>query len=173
MRIFSKETEVIAALQQEHLKWLGNIPLDKLRELRERGEIADLRELLERNIRLVENCGDDEFLDLGLQVRNNIEKALEKHSLEVFEIQKKFKRMVKFGGAEGASLIVSGTLGIVGSAYPPLALTAGLAAGVPLAIHTYADYVDYRDKSDELKKKPVALLFDAKYAEAAIAPSST
>lgn len=158
---FTRESLIISSLQQDELKWLGNIPLDKLLELREKGELADLRDFIGRNIKNIENASDEDFIEVGNQVRYNIEMALRKHDSEVKGLNEKYRRIIDLSAVGAVSCVVSGTIGFIASAFQPLAL-ASAVLGSPFLIQTYKEYLGYRDKYKELKTKPVAMLFDAK-----------
>jgi hypothetical protein len=159
-KLFSREQLVITSLQQEDLKWLGNVPMDKIGVLRERGELGGLRELIGENVQSLENANDEDFLETGRQVRYNIEQAIKKHTIEVKDLNERYRRLYKIGAA---SIVVSGTIGIASAVYPPLALASGIIGGGSV-LQTVAEYLDLRRQRKELKTKPVAMLFDAKTA---------
>jgi len=160
---FSKETMIINALQQKDLKWLGEVPINKIKLLRERGELADLRDLLSRNIENVENISDEEFFEVGQQVKYNVEQAMKKHSADIQDLNEKYRLKYQLGSV---STIVSGTMGFVSAIYPPLAIAAGVASAIAGSgsIFTTKDFLEKREKIKDLKRKPVAMLFDAKNA---------
>ncbi len=161
--LFTKESLIISSLQQEELKWLGNVPLNRLVELRQKGELADLRDLIGRNIKNIENASDEDFVEVGNDVRYNINTALRKHENEVKGLNEKYRRLIDLSATGAVSCVVSGTLGFIASAFQPLAL-ASAVIGSPVLIQTCKDYLTYRDARKELKTKPVAMLFDAKNA---------
>ena len=152
---------IINALQQKDLRWLGEVPINKIKMLRERGELADLRDLLSRNIENVENVSDEEFIEVGNQVKYNIEQAMKKHSTDIQDLNEKYRLKYQLGSV---STIVSGTMGFVAAAYPPLALAAGVVSAIAGSgsIITAKDFLEKREKMKELQRKPVAMLFDAK-----------
>ncbi|MCW4019237.1 MAG: hypothetical protein NWF00_11265 [Candidatus Bathyarchaeota archaeon] len=158
----SKDELVINALQQKELKWLGNVPIEKIEEIREKGELQELRTLLNQNIKELENSKDEEFLEVGCQVKYNIEQAMKKHAADTKNLNEKYR--IKFALGK-ASIVVSGTLGVLSAAYPPIAVAAGVLSatvGGGSIINTVNDYIDKREEVKELKRKPVAMLFDAK-----------
>lgn len=157
----SKDMLILNALQQERLRWLGNIPLNKIRQLRERGELQDLRDLIGKNVKNIENVSDEDFVAVVRQVKYNLEEAFKQHNSDVKNLNEKYRRKYKI---DVASLIVSGSLGIVSSLYPPLALATSVASGIVGSgsiIATVKDFIEKREKFKDLQKKPVAILFDA------------
>jgi hypothetical protein len=159
--VTSKDALIMRALNEEQ-KFIGNVPLKGLKMLRDNGEMADLRELIGRNIREIENASDDEFIEVGKLVSYNIETALRKHSFEVQGLNERYNRLIGFTSAGVVTSVVSGSIGFVASAYQPLALAAGILGGIPLGIQTVKQYLELRDKNKELQTKPVAVLFEKK-----------
>jgi hypothetical protein len=156
----SKDTLIMNALQQEELKWMGNIPLDKIKELRVRGELQEIRDILGRNIEDIANVNDEEFVDVGRQVKYNIEEAFKKHDAEVKDLDEKYKRRYKID----AVTIVAGNLGMVAALYPPFVLAASVASGIiggGSVIDALRSYLEKRDQLQALRRKPVAMLFDS------------
>lgn len=163
-KLFSKDNLVINALQQKDLKWLGNVPLNKIYALRANGELGDLRDLLSTNIQSIQNVSDEDFLEVGQTVKYNIEQAMKRHSKKVGTLNEKFNKLYKLGAIGTASSIVSGTIGLMFSAYPPLAYALGALGviGCTSVFSNVKEYLSLRDLRKELKTKPVAFLFDAK-----------
>ena len=160
-KVLSKDALIIKALN-ENQRTLGNIPLEGLKKLRENGEMADLRDLIGRNIKEVENASDEEFAVVGRNVSYNIEIALRKHSSDVQSLNEKYKRFFGYTLAGTTTYVVSSCIGFVASAYQPLALATGILGGIPLGIQTVKQYLDLRDKHKELQTKPVSILFESK-----------
>ena len=161
-KIVTKDVGIINALQQEELNWLGNIPINKIKIMRERGELGDLRHLLSDNIHTIENVSDEEFVEVGKKVKYNIEQAMRKHSAKVQDLNEKYRRRYNIGIG---SVIVAGTLGVTSALFPPFAVAAGIAAGLTGSggsFITVKGYMEKREEINELKRKPVAMLFDAK-----------
>ena len=84
-----------------------------------------------------------------------------KHSADVQDLNEKYRLKYQLGSV---STIVSGTMGFVAAAYPPLALAAGVVSAIAGSgsIITAKDFLEKREKMKELQRKPVAMLFDAK-----------
>lgn len=157
-RLPKKDEIIMQTLQQEDLKWLGNIPINKINALRERGELEDLRNVLGKNIQDLEKVSDEEFFEISQRVKYNIEAALRKHDSQISDLKEKYRSKYKLGGI---SIVVSGTLAFASALYPPVAVLAA-AVGGGTVVKTVNDYFECRRKSEDLRKKPVGLLFDVK-----------
>jgi len=164
-KIATRDSALVHALQEENVRWLGNIPLDRIEELRERGELQDLRDLLGRNIETIEEASDEEFFEVGKQVKYNIEQAIEKHGYELQELNSEYKKKYKL---KVPSLIVTGALAITAAVSPPIAMVASIL-GATLGGTTVKEiaecYQEKRSKIKELQRKPVAMLFDAQQSQ--------
>ena len=162
-KIFSKGALIISSLQQEDLKWLGNVPINKIRELREKGELADLRDFIGRDIENIVNASDEDFIEVGNQVKYNIDNALKKHDAQIKDLNEKYRRSYHL---DIAQIAVSGTIGFVSAAFQPFASATGILSTIsivsPSVIGTVRDYLNKRNEFKDLKRKPVAILFDAK-----------
>jgi hypothetical protein len=156
-KVATRDSVLLQALQEENIRWLGNIPLQRIKELRERGELQELREILGRNIEIIEGASDEEFFEVGQQVKYNIEQAIKKHSSEVQDLDDEYRKKYKL---KISSMVVSGALAITASVSPPIAWVASVLGGTSV-YGIIEDYKDKRDKIKELQKKPVAMLFDA------------
>ena len=153
----SKDSCILQALQEDNIRWLGNIPLNKINEMRERGELQELRELLGKNIETIEDVSDEEFFEVGQQVKYNIEQAIKRHSNQVHDLDDKYRSKYEL---DATSLIVSGALAITASFFPPLAGVASLVGGTSL-YSIIKNYREKREKIKELQRKPVGMLFNA------------
>lgn len=164
MRGISKDSLIIKALQQERLTWLGNIPLDRIKEIRREGELQDLRELICRNVDEIRNVEDEDFLEIGKQVRYNLDQALRKHETELKSLDEGFRKKYRI---DAATLLVSGTFAISSALYPPLSQVLGIASSISggyTITEMLRNYLEKRDEIKDLQRKPVAILFDAKNA---------
>ncbi|MDH5447608.1 MAG: hypothetical protein OEX01_01195 [Candidatus Bathyarchaeota archaeon] len=160
-RPLSKDMLILNALQQEELKWLGNVPLNKLKKMRERGELQEMRDFLRQNVKNIHNVSDEEFVEVGRQVKYNLEEAFKRHDSEVKGLNEKYKRRYAIGRA---SVVVSGSLGVISTLYPPLALAASVAStiiGSGSLMQMVKAFISKREQLEALQKKPVAMLFDA------------
>lgn len=153
-----KDSLVLNALQLDDFKWLGNVPIDEIFKLREKGELQEIRNIFRTEIKEIENCSDEEFNDVVNQVKYNLETAFKKHQSEVSGLEQKYKRKIKM---DKAGLLVGGTISAVSSMFPPLTALGMLIGGAGGA-DFLRTYIEYRKEKEELRKKPVGLLFNAK-----------
>jgi hypothetical protein len=88
-----------------------------------------------------------------------------KHSCDVKSLSDTFKRTYKI---QIASIIVTGSLGIVSAMYPSIAQTVGIlsASAVESVSITklISQYLEERDALRALRRKPVGILFEARQA---------
>jgi len=157
----SKDMLIINALQQEELKWIGNVPLNKIRELRERGELQEIRNILGQNVKAIQNVSDEEFVEVGRQIKYNLKEIFKKHDSEVKDLNEKYRRKYKI---DVGTILVSGSISIVSALFPPLTMAASVASGIiggGSVIQAVKDYISKREQLEALQKKPVAMLFDA------------
>jgi len=75
-KVATRDSVLLQALQEENIRWLGNVPLHRIKELGERGELQELRDVLGRNIEAIEEASIEEFFEVGQQVKYNIEQAI-------------------------------------------------------------------------------------------------
>lgn len=128
--------------------------------MRERGELQEIRELLGQNIKELENVRDSEFMEVGRQVNYNLQEAFKKHSSEVEDLDKKYRKKYNIGLT---SITVSGTLNMVSLLYPSLAQYIGVVSqvvGAGSLLELVRDFCSKREELQTLQKKPVATLFD-------------
>lgn len=157
----SKDMLILNALQLEELKWLGNIPLGKLKKMRERGELQEMRDVLRQNVKDIHDVNDEEFVEVGRQVKYNLEEAFKRHDSNVKELNEKFKRRYAISGA---TVVVSGSLGMVSALFPPLTLAISVVSsilGSESLMQMVKNFLSKREQLQALQKKPVAMLFDA------------
>ncbi len=162
-KLLSKDTLVLNSLQNREFKWIGNVPLNKIVEMRKRGELQDMRELLSRSITEIETANDDEFAEVGLQVEYNINQAFTKHQSEIKKLSDEYKTKYKI---EGFSIAVVGIFSLISAMYPPFAqsigfLSSSLVETFPVS-KLIKDYFEERKTTKELERKPVGILFEAR-----------
>ena len=162
--MLSKDSAIISALQQENLNWLGNVPINKIADLRNADELTDLRELLGKEIRTIRDSSDEEFVGVWQQVSHNIDVALKKHSQEVSRLDREYRRTYKI---DLTKLSITGAIGIASSLFQPSPWAFGTLSVIGVvasntALGVYKIYLNKRREVETLRKKPIAILFDAK-----------
>jgi hypothetical protein len=157
---FSKDMMILNTFREEPLKWLGDVPLDKIKKLRERGELQEIRDILGKNVREIENVNDEEFHEVGKQVTYSLNEAFKRHSSKTKDLDDKYKTMYRI---DAPSLVVTGILALTSAVYPPLAYIAGVTGAVTggtTALDIVKKYFEKREELKALQRKPVAMLFD-------------
>lgn len=150
------------ALLSRDLKWLSNIPLDSLIELRKKGQLSELRSVInQETVRLATSKLNN--LDvITNQVDYNIKSALERHQEEIDEIDKVFRSEMS---TLGSSFLLS-----IAGAFQPLLLplapewiaklstiigTTSLTAIIPATLK-------YLREKKTVGKSPIGILWQAK-----------
>lgn len=161
-KLATKDTLIMQALQQQDFNWLGRVPLDKIKTLREMGELGEMREVLGKNIDEIKNAKDAEFAEVVTQISHSLNEQFRRHDHEVNQLDKTFRRKYKINVS---TLVVSGSLAIASAIYPPIAWHAGFSSSL---FGSYSikgligDFLEKREKNEVLQQKPIAMLFDAK-----------
>lgn len=150
-------TAVINALQLDSFKWLGNVPPDKLVQLRNNHELQDLRDLFSREVSEMYQCNRDELEIVAARVRHNLTQAFKKHEQEIKNIESEYATRYNIDG----SLVITGAIGtIVGLLWPPAALASiVVGSGSLLDLKRIDD--KHKKKILETTNKPIGILFDA------------
>ncbi len=84
-----KDLAVTNALLRHENRWIGNLTLDQLIELRQRNELEDLRTELTRNLDVLSKASLNDLDSLVVQVDQNLKRALEKHGEQIKEIDRR------------------------------------------------------------------------------------
>jgi len=87
------DSGVVQALQTEKLEWLGNIPLEGIRGLREDSELEDFRQILRKGLHDIKVKRDANLTNTVETLQKNLSECFTKHSLRVDEIQKKVNKI--------------------------------------------------------------------------------
>jgi hypothetical protein len=153
----SRDVLVMTALQLENFRWLGNVPIEGIVKMRKEGELQHLRDILSRGVADIRTADSMDFVRVARQVSHNINQAFILHRTQIKRLDEEYRRKYDF---DVASLLVTGVMGVASALFPPLAMVAGVIGGGSTT-KIISDILDKRTKSEELSKKPVALLFDA------------
>jgi hypothetical protein len=153
----SRDSLVLNALQLDGFEWMGNVPTDAVVRMREEGEFQNIRDILGRGIERIEGVSDKDFLEVTKQVGYNLDQEFRRHAAELKAMDTEFRRKYKF---DLASVTVGGAIAVMSAMYPPLASLAPFVGSVG-PTKTILDVLEQRTRRDELRRKPVALLFQA------------
>lgn len=150
------------ALLSKDLKWLSNVPIESLVELRRKGRLSELRSLVNRETVRLANSRLDNLEAITNQVDYNLASALERHQEEIEKLDKAFRTEMSVLG----STFLLSTVGALQPQLIPLAPewavtlsgvigTTSLAAIVPATIN-------YLREKKNLGKTPIGILWKAK-----------
>lgn len=137
-RVISRESlDVLRALQDDSLRWLANIPIEGLVDLRRNLEHAELREQLKKCTSQLTSAGSVELEAVTKEVRHGLEVLIQRQQKAIKEIEAKYspkKWAAAVGGtasaAAAASMFFMPTLAAISSVATPVAsVIAGLAGG--------------------------------------------
>lgn len=162
------DLHVVHALQKAargKMKWIGEIPLDALVEIRRSGALDEIRSILGLGVHEIACSEPSDFRATTSRVTMNIQRAFEEHDKRIKELS---KREWRFAGRDIGSWLVVGTMeigaAVLGS--PVLASALGVAA---LAAHELVDVMrlkdmpamarQLREETRDLKQSAVGLLF--------------
>jgi hypothetical protein len=145
------------ALRLDDFSWLGNVPIEGIVKLREDGELQNVRDTLSRGIERIETVSDEDFSEVTRQVGYNLDQEFKRHKTQLKNLDEKFRRKYNF---DVASVAVGGSIAVISALFQPLAVAAGIVGGGSL-MKFISDVLAERSKKAELRRKPVALLFEA------------
>ena len=152
-----KDSLVMNALRLDDFSWLGNVPIEGIVKLREDGELQNVRDTLSRGIERIETVSDEDFSEVTRQVGYNLDQEFKRHKTQLKNLDEKFRRKYNF---DVASVAVGGSIAVISALFQPLAVAAGIVGGGSL-MKFISDVLAERSKKAELRRKPVALLFEA------------
>ncbi|MBV6682349.1 hypothetical protein KV679_01445 [Bacillus sp. JRC01] len=149
------DSTLLNTLQLDDFRWLELMDVERLNEIRNESEIADIRSILRRNINLaVDGVSEDIVKKKAIE---NIEQALIEHSKQVDEYSRKLKKRLSVDSLA----IVAGTISSI-----PTSWTLIPVVGAVSAVYGIYDY--FVNTKDTVKSKKniqnsmMGVLFDAK-----------
>jgi len=142
------------SLLSKDLKWLGNIGLDDMVDIRKRGELKKLRSIIRSEISTISTTGLDNFEAVSAQVDQNLSLALSKHQEKIGEIDSEFRTKLAISSS---SLLLS----IAAAFLPSIQLYAGFVGATSLN-KIIQSSIDYYKAKKTIRKDPVAILWRAK-----------
>ena len=137
-RVLSRESlDVLRALQDDSLKWLANIPIDGLVELRSNLEHAEFREKLKSCTSQLTSAGPSELEAVTREVRHGLEVMIQQQQVAIRAIEAKYSTKkwatiagAGLGAAVGASMFFMPTFAAaVGVTPSEASVIGGLGAG--------------------------------------------
>lgn len=153
-------SHALAVAGDERFPLLRNVPPTALVELRRRGAMAEMRELISRGIGEIDGASDEGLDDVVDQVVGNLSAALAEHRREV--MQYKGDRN-KFCGFDVAPWLVVGGVSIAAAATGsvPLGVASALlgSVGAPSGRDLWSRGKAVLDQRRRLRSSPVAICF--------------
>lgn len=146
----------INTLTDSKFKWLGNVPIKTLIDMRENGEMNDFRSIISNNLNEYHNANLENIDIITKDVNYNITGAFKKYENELKRLNEKYK----FSKFDRVGLTITMGLGITGFIFPPLALISVIVGG-STATDVIKKWNEKKDEIKELKKKPISILYEA------------
>lgn len=151
---------IVNSLQLDDFKWLGNIPLDKLLQMRRDGELSSVRDIIRRNIYSSTHANTDLNVT-AKQALANIEEVLKAHSMEVKSLASELKKKYFIDGAIAVAGLV---VGVASGPLSPLSI-AGLASTLYGVYDVGKGAVNVRSEKDRLESGVIGMLLQARKVE--------
>lgn len=145
------------ALELDNFKWLENVPINGIIKIREEGELQNMREILSKEINSLTFSKDEDFVDIAKNVNYNLDLAFKRHNAQINQLDREFRKKYQF---DAGTLIVTGSMIVTCAFFPPLSILAAIIGGGDM-VKILRDTTEERLKREELRRRPIALLFEA------------
>lgn len=158
---FREETAVARILEQPDISWLGNIPTEKLLDMRAQSQMEEMRCLFRDANDRLKYTSPEKFSILATEVSSNLQEALLTHERE---LRSRTAKDVWGLGVSIGAFIVNGTLSLASVAIPWLAIPAaaiGLGAGLGSVRDVIRRVQRLRKYKSESTARPIGILWDA------------
>lgn len=149
------------ALLSKELKWLTNVPIDALIELRKKGRLSELRSVISQETERLANSRVDNLEAISKQVDYNLLSALEKHQDEIEKLDKTLRSELLFSGPTFL-LAVASALQPWFPVPPQWAIPLGGAIGTTGVMSMISAVNNYLKEKKTLGKTPLGILWQAK-----------
>lgn len=148
---------IINSLQLDEFKWLGNVPIDKLLQMRREGELSSLRSLIGKNIYSSTHASTDLEIT-AKQAMSNIEEALISHSKELNQIDAELRKKYLVDGSMAVLGLVSG---LASGPLSPLSLV-GLSSSLYGVYDLGKGIASTHSKKNKLESGVIGMLLQAR-----------
>lgn len=159
-KAFGAEINILHALNKFPIQWFGNVPLDYILKLRQKGALSETRIVIRENFSEIQNAKENELEEVVNQCGENLGNQIRKHEREWDDVKSDFKDKVAL---KTVSAIATGL--ISASVSPQLSIPSIVGAliggGIQLG-RAIGDIAALRKEQRRLKRKSIHLLFDAK-----------
>lgn len=155
-----KEVINLAAINSLNLNFLNDVPLDLVKEYRDKGYLAKLRQYMRNKFKSIETYPNDSDFQYKIQeISTEIKEEVSIHELEWDDIRKDLKTNLKMTVAGG---VVAGGMSATITAGTPISTVLGAVAGcIPTAM-AVTDIKNFLTEKRNLKRNGIHLLFDLK-----------
>ncbi|AGR71146.1 MULTISPECIES: hypothetical protein [Burkholderia] len=153
-QVLSREAfDILRALQDDSLTWLGNVPIAGLVELRERMEHAELREQLKKITTQLTAAGPAELEAVAREVRHGLDLLIQRQKKAIKDIEDKYSPKYWAAGtgsvigiAAGASMFFMPALAAAAGVSAPIASVVGAigGGGIAMAKDAVGQFVEKR-----------------------------
>ena len=154
-KMINKQTMVINSLTLEKIKWLGNLKLNDVIIAREKSCMQEFRELINKEINLIDDSSIDEVAD---QINYNVEQAFVKHQNELQKIEEEYSSnyAISYSGVViGSFTFLHGIINKDSAS----ALFGGMS--LVSSLWSYAKTMkDYCNNKNKITSSPIGLLVD-------------
>jgi len=131
-QVISRESfDVLRAIQDDSLRWLANIPLEGLVDLRRNREHAELREQLKKFTTQLAGAGAADLSSVTKEVRHGLEAMIQLQQRTIADIERRYAPS-KWKAVAGAALGVAASASV--SFLPALATAVGATAPVVTSV---------------------------------------
>lgn len=153
-------SKALQAQGSDQLALISDLPAGALIELRQRGALAELREMLRRGISEIDAAAPAALAEVTEAVTANISDALSRHKEELAGLADSKRR---FFGMDVTPWIARAgiTIAAASTGNVPLAIIAAASglAGLPSPKNLWKEGKNLLSKGQELKRSPVGILF--------------
>jgi hypothetical protein len=156
------ELSTTNALLSKNLEWLSNIPISSLIELRRKGYLSDLRDIIGNEIEKLATSDPRNLEIVVSQVDYNISSALERHQEQIKNLDDGFRKEL---GVLGSTFLLGVTAAIQPSLVPSApewAIGLGSIVGTTSFATIVSEVRKYIRERKDLSKTPVGILWSAK-----------
>ncbi|WP_440637279.1 hypothetical protein ACSHT2_25585 [Bradyrhizobium sp. PUT101] len=158
-------TQAMQNAARYEMRWLGNVPVEALIEMRKQNVLPELRQMLSTGVEALMELRPDNFHRTGDQVIKNIQDAFDGHRKQLDALRGKKWR---FAGVELGACVVKGAVQIASACGVPGVSLIGAALDQALDVPKARDiprrFKALREEHKKAHSSAVGLLFDASRA---------
>ncbi|OEJ68833.1 hypothetical protein BHU60_03045 [Klebsiella pneumoniae] len=153
----------LSAGMQDGFSWLGNVPVNKIIELRRNKLMEDVRSILSNGVDSLINSSAESFSRTTQKVIDNVDRAFIEHQRILAKAQKEKLRIY---GLDVLPCIANGAIAIAGALTGNTtlaALSAGLGViGIPSISDIKSKFKQRQEKLDAYQRSVTGILFSHK-----------